>query len=142
MFNLDDCFALIACNSGKIFSEALDKALIPYNVTRAQWIAMYYIANNDCISQKGLADKMSIKEPTVVRMLQKMGYEDFVFITNCHKDKRKKYLKLTEKGTKIYYDLMPIVEKFKNDTIAGIKDEDLQMLKIVLDKMVKNALKL
>jgi len=42
MFNLDDCMAFITSQSAKIFSEALERRFRPYNVTRAQWIVLYY----------------------------------------------------------------------------------------------------
>ncbi|MBK5242245.1 MAG: MarR family transcriptional regulator [Clostridium sp.] len=136
----DDCVALITSRSAKIFAEALEKVLKPYNVTRTQWIAMYYIYNSDCITQRQLADKMSIKEPTVVRLLQKMEYDSFLCRTGCTKDKRVKYLKLTQNGVKACVDLMPIVEKFKNDAVVGIDEDILQIFKKVLNKMTENTL--
>jgi len=41
----------------------------------------------------------------------------------------------------LYLELLPVAEKFKNDTIAGISEDDLQTLKNALDTMVSNALK-
>ena len=141
MFNLDDCFALITSRSGKVFATRLEGRLASSGITRAQWIAMYYIYNSECITQRCLADKMTIKEPTVVRMIQKMEYDGFICRSGCHNDKRKKYLKLTEKGSKIYLELLPVVEKFKDDTIADISDEDLKVFKSVIEKMVENTLR-
>lgn len=142
MFDLDDCFALITSKSGKIFAKTLDERLTLNGITRTQWIAMYYIYNSECITQKALADKMAIREPTVVRLIQKMELDGFLQRTDCYKDKRKKYLKLTEKGVEIYFRLMPVVEKFKEDTVSGIDEQDLATLKNVLNKMTENALKL
>ena len=139
MFNLDDCFALITSKGAKHFAKKLDERLTSSGITRTQWIAMYYINTSECITQRGLADKMAIREPTVVRLIQKLEYEDYICRTGCRNDKRVKYLKLTEKGTKVYLELMPVVEKFKNDTISGIDDNDLQIFKRTLAKMVKNV---
>jgi DNA-binding MarR family transcriptional regulator len=141
MFNFDDCFALITSRSAKIFAAALERELKPYNVTRAQWIAMYYINNNENITQSQLANKISSKEPTVVRLIQKMESDGFLYRIGCGEDKRVKYLKLTEKGLRTCIDLDPVVEKFKNDIVAGIDEDNLQLLIDVLDKMVKNTLK-
>lgn len=142
MFNLDNCFALITSRSAKIFAAALEKELKPYNVTRAQWIAMYYIYNNENITQRQLANKVSSTEPTVVRLIQKMEYDGFLYRMGSGEDKRIKYLKLTEKGLKTCVDLDPIVEKYKNDIVAGVSEDELQILTAVLDKMIDNSTKL
>ncbi|MBK5201474.1 MAG: MarR family transcriptional regulator [Spirochaetaceae bacterium] len=141
MFNLDDCFALITSRSGKVFAKTLDEQLNSHGMPRSQWIAMYYIHNSEDITQKGLADKMANKEPTVARMLQKMESDGFLYRSGCNDDKRIKYLKLTEKGTNEFLKLMPIVETFKNNTIDGICEKDLQLFKSILNKMIENTLK-
>jgi DNA-binding MarR family transcriptional regulator len=141
MFNLDDCLAFITSRSAKIFAEALEKRFRPYNVTRVQWIAMYYILKSDSITQRELADKMCIKGPTVVPMLQKLEADGLMLRSGKDTDKRVKHLKLTEKGIRLCDDLTPVVEKFKNDTIAGIDPEALQIMERVLNTMVENAQK-
>ncbi len=141
MFDLDDCLAFIASRSAKVFSEALEERLRPYNITRAQWIAMYYIHTGDSITQRQLADKMSVKEPTVVRLLQKIEQDGLLERSGNEMDKRVKRLLLTERGTRLCCDILPVVEKFKEDTIAEVSEEDLQTLKDVLSRMVANAQK-
>lgn len=141
LFNLDDCLAFITNRSAKQFAEALEKEFRPYNMTRSQWIAMYYIYTNEFITQRELAEKMSIKEPSVVRLLQKMESEGCLRRIGTHMDKRVKQLELTDKGIQICLDLMPIAEKFKNDTVAGISEDDLQTFQDVLSMMVQNASK-
>lgn len=141
MFDLDDCLAFITCQSGKIFADALEKALVPYNVTRSQWIAMYYIYGSENLTQRELADKMSVRQPTVVRLLQALEAKGYLQRSGTDEDKRVKQLELTAKGTQVYLDMLPVVEKFKNDTIAGISQKDLGILKEALSTMIKNALK-
>jgi DNA-binding MarR family transcriptional regulator len=140
MFDLDDCFALITSRSGKVFAKKLDEQLSSHGLPRTQWIAMYYIYVSEDITQKGLADKMEIKEPTVARMLQKMESDGILYRGGSSKDKRIKYLKLTDKGTEEFFKLLPIVEKFKDNTILDISDEDLDTFKKVLKKMIDNTL--
>lgn len=139
MFNLDDCLAFITSQSAKIFAESMEQKFRPYNITRTQWIAMYYIATSESITQRELADKMAVKGPTVVRLLQKLEQDGLLVRSGIDTDKRVKQLVLTEKGTRLYRSLLPVAEKFKNDTIAGISEENLQILKDALDTMVKNA---
>ena len=74
-------------------------------------------------------------------MLQKMESDGLMLRSGTDMDKRVKHLKLSEMGTQLCNDLTPVVEKFKNDTIAGIDPDALQIMKKVLNAMVENAQK-
>lgn len=141
LFNLDDCLAFITNQSAKLFAEALEIEFRPYNITRSQWIAMYYIYTNDFITQRKLADKMAIKEPSVVRLLQKLELDGLLCRSGTTADKRIKQLELSEKGIKLCCELIPVAENFKSNTVYGISEEDLQTFKRVLELMTKNTLK-
>lgn len=138
MFNLDDCIAFITCKGAKDLADCLEKRLNYYNITRSQWIALYYIHNHYMITQKQLADKMSLKEPSVVRLLDKMELLGWVNRTNSKEDKRAKCLILTEKGKEVESDMSEVAEKFKSDTLNGISSEDLEIFKETLNKMLHN----
>src|SRR5699024_1889807 len=112
-----------------------------YHITRSQWIAMYYIFNNEYISQRELADKMGSKEPSVVRLLQKLELEGLLCRHGISEDKRIKQLKLSSKGEEVYHKLLPIAEDFKDRTIAGISEQDLQTFRSVLEDMMNNTLR-
>lgn len=138
MFNLDDCIASITSRSAKKLADCFEKRLNYYNITRTQWIALYYISINKMITQKQLADKMYLKEPTVVRMLDKMELIGWVIRVNSENDKRIKLLSLTDKGQKIETEMLDIAEKFRNDVISDISPKELESYKSVLNKMLSN----
>ena len=138
MFNLDDCIAFITCKGAKDLADSLEKRLNHYNITRSQWIALYYIKNNNMITQKQLADKMSLKEPSVVRLLDKMELYGWVNRISSNDDKRMKFLVLTDSGKEIETAMLDVAEKFKSDVLNGISPEDLDVFKVTLNKMLIN----
>lgn len=138
MFNLDDCIAFITCKGAKDLADSLEKRLNHYNITRSQWIALYYIKNNNMITQKQLADKMSLKEPSVVRLLDKMELYGWVNRISSNDDKRMKFLALTDSGKEIETAMLDVAEKFKTDVLNGISPEDLDVFKATLNKMLIN----
>jgi len=99
---------------------------------------LYYISVNKMITQKQLADKMSLKEPTVVRMLDKMETLGWVIRINSENDKRIKLLSLTDKGQKIETEMLDVAEKFRNNVISDISPEELANYNSVLNKMLSN----
>ncbi|HBC98829.1 MAG TPA: MarR family transcriptional regulator [Lachnoclostridium sp.] len=138
MFNLDDCIAFVTCKGAKDLADCLEKRLNHYNITRSQWIALYYIKNNNMITQKQLADKMSLKEPSVVRLLDKMELYGWVNRISSNDDKRMKFLVLTDSGKEIETAMLDVAEKFKSDVLNGISLEDLDVFKATLNKMLIN----
>lgn len=142
MFNLDDCIGFVTSQGGKILADTLEKELVPFNITRSQWIAMYYIYNGENITQRELAEKMAVKQPTVVRLLQTLEMKGYLLRSGIDADKRIKQLELTEEGTETYLNSLPTAEELKNKTIAGISEQDLETMKKVLDIMIRNNLNL
>lgn len=138
MFNIDDCIAMITCRSAKKLADCLEKRLNYYNITRTQWIALYYISTNKMITQRQLADKMSLREPTVVRLLDKMEGLGWIIRLNSEDDKRIKLLILTDEGQKIETEMLNVAEKFRNDVIKDIPPEELDTYNSVLNKMLSN----
>lgn len=138
MFNLDDCIAFVTCKGAKDLADTLEKRLNNFNITRSQWIALYYIENNNMITQKQLADKMSLKEPSVVRLLDKMELYGWVNRISSNDDKRMKFLMLTDSGREIETAMLDVAEKFKSDVLNDISHEDLDVFKSTLNKMLIN----
>ncbi len=99
---------------------------------------MYYVSVSEMITQKQLADKMSLKEPTVVRLVDKIQALGWITRINNKDDKRIKILKLTENGKKIETEMLDVAEKFRNDVICDIPSEELDIYNSVLRKMLIN----
>lgn len=142
MFNIDDCMAFIITDGSKTFSEVFQKTLKEYNLTRSQWLALYFLLKYPNLNQIKLANLMSLKGPTVVKLLQVLESERYIKRVSSEDDKREKDIILLAKGQEKVEDLMPVIEKFKNDIVEGIDEEELETTKKVLEKMVKNAKKM
>ncbi|MCB9498858.1 MAG: MarR family transcriptional regulator [Bacillales bacterium] len=139
MFVLDDCIAFLTCREGKKLSKCLDKRLKPLHITRVQWIAIYYISQNEGISQNYLSELMSVKEASIALLLVRMEKEGFVLRKTSEKDKRINKIYLTKKGRILSEKAQPVFDEFKKDVTDGISEEELSSYKSVLYKMVKNA---
>ncbi|WMJ75790.1 MarR family transcriptional regulator [Sedimentibacter sp. MB35-C1] len=109
-------------------------------VTRVQWIALYYLGKDEFISQKELAERMSVKESSVARLLDRMERDGLVERVRSEEDKRVINLRLTEKGRQRRAKLVPEGEKFERLLHKNISDEDMKIFTMVLSKMVNNIL--
>ena len=138
MFNLEDCIAFITNKYNKEITELFNQRLQEHNITRVQWIALFYIGNNEGITQRDLAQILDSNESSIVRLIDRMEKENIVKREKDPTDRRVTKLFLTEEGMKKRDEILPIGEKFSKDCIKGISDEDLETFKEVLNKMVKS----
>lgn len=139
MFNLDDCIGIITSRGTKEIVDAFNHKLALHDITRVQWIALYYIGEDEGITQKDLSDKMNIKESTVARLIDRMEKEGTVERIKNSKDRRVTKLHLTEMGKEKREAVMPIGEEFSRDGIDGISQEHLKIFKEVLQKIIINV---
>ncbi|MBU5485900.1 MarR family transcriptional regulator [Clostridium sp. MSJ-11] len=139
MFNLDDCIGIITSRGTKEIVEAFNHRLALHDITRVQWIALYYIGEEKGITQKDLADKMNIKESTVARLIDRMEKEGTVERIKNTEDRRVTKLHLTEKGSEKREAVIPIGEEFSREGIHGISQEHLKIFKEVLQQIITNV---
>ncbi|UUV19470.1 MarR family transcriptional regulator [Fusobacteria bacterium ZRK30] len=139
MFKLDDCVGFITNNTSKRIADVFNAKLNSYDVTRVQWIALYFLGTSEYINQSELAEKMNIKKSTIVRLIDRMEKEGYVQRKKDIKDRRITYIFLTALGKKLRKKLLPFGKEFSDLISKDISDEDMRIFKNVLNKLVENA---
>ena len=139
MFQLDRCVAYIASNALKTISDTFNDILVRHGSTRVQWIALYYVAKHEDISQAGLAEKMNVQTPTIVRLIDRLEKEGYVRRVQDAEDRRRINLKCTETGLALNTRMLPIGDAFSDAITRGIDEEKLNTFVDVLNTMVLNS---
>lgn len=122
----------------KVISEAFGRRLKGTDVTRIQWIAMYYLNKYKEMKQVQLATMMNLKPSTVTRLLDRMENNGLSERYTNPDSKREIIIKLTEKGNKKIEKLLPYGDKFNNDLVKDISQDELEIFQRVMDKMLDN----
>ncbi|MBK5241955.1 MarR family winged helix-turn-helix transcriptional regulator [Clostridium sp.] len=138
MFDIESCVCFINSKTSKKMADMFNERLIPFGVTRVQWIAMYYLLKYGDQSQKELGEKMDIKESSVARLLDRMAEEGLIIRTQTKEDRRVKYIKLTSKGKEKIEELLPEGQKMSDFFSIGITNEEIEVFKRVLQKFMIN----
>ena len=123
----------------KVISEAFGRRLKGTDVTRIQWIAMYYINKHKEMKQVQLATMMNLKPSTVTRLLDRMEHNGLSERYTNPDSKREIIIKLTSKGNEKIEKLLPYGNKFNNDIVKNISQEELKIFQKVMDKMLENV---
>jgi len=141
-FNLSECIGFITNTTMKFVSEDFNRRLEAKGSTRIQWIALYFLnEENKPISQKELASLMNIKDSSVARLVDRMERDGLIKRVENPKDKRVKFLELTNNGRNQIEALLPEGKYFSDLLLEGITNEELLTFYKVLDKMSINIKK-
>lgn len=139
-FNLNECVSFITSSKSKKLSEIFAKWLQPHNITRIQWVALYYIDKKGQISQRELSNLMSINDSSGMRLIERLERDGLVIRKRSESDRRIICLSLSKSGKEIITNLLPLGVEFSDLLIRDIPKEDLKIFHNVMDKMLENAI--
>ena len=134
--------AWLANRSSKVFSSVLDSHFAALEVTRVQWMALYYMNRNPEQKQTELAERLNCKSAALARLLDRMEKNGMLTRSVNAENRRSNRIELTEKGRRLCAEGTAIAERFMDDVIFGISEQRLELFKAVLRQMVGNAEKL
>lgn len=140
MFDVKDCISFLTNQGAKELSESMNQRFKEKggNVTRVQWTALFYIDQNPGITQKELAGKMMVTEPTLMHLIDRMEKDGLVSREYNKENRRYRYLCMTEDGERVFRILMPVAEEFNKEATKGISEQDMETFKYVIKKMIDN----
>ena len=103
------------------------------------WIINYIIEHPDKdIFQRDLEEAMQIRRSTVSGILRLMEKHGLIVRTAVSDDARLKKLSVTDKARLVHKQVNDAIFATEQKLIAGVGEDDLQLVKNVLDKMKKN----
>lgn len=140
-FLLEDCIAFMACRDSKRIADSVEQKLAPHNITRVQWNALYYVdlRSDQPITQRELADLMGLREPTMVRLIDRMEKNGLLERQPSKHDRRQNNLVLTKKGKEINEKISAIIERLTENAVKDIPAEDILTFKRVFNQIVENC---
>lgn len=115
MFDIDSCIGFITNKASKKIADVFNDRLTSHGITRVQWMALYYLLKDGKASQKELAEKMNVKESTIVRLIDRLEKEDYVERVKEPQNRRITYIVLTDSGKNRITELIPEGEKMRGD---------------------------
>jgi len=111
-----------------------------FNITPEQWAVMSYLHKEDGLYQKQIADFLFKDKPTVTRILDLLEKRNLIIRISDEKDRRKFKIYLTQDGKDTVVKLIPIAKEVQNKIIENITTEEIETLKIILNKIYMNSI--
>jgi DNA-binding MarR family transcriptional regulator len=135
-----------------IIFYSLDKAIRSYrrmaqaNIDRAglditidQWLVLQVLLEHDDLTQNEIAERVFKDQASVARILALLVKRGLLSAVPLPHDGRRTKLRVTRKGKQMLAAIQPIVLGNRAVALAGISEEELTMMRDVLEQIAANC---
>ncbi|MEM7572881.1 MAG: MarR family transcriptional regulator [Bacteroidota bacterium] len=110
------------------------------DLSTEQWVILDLLFKKDGISQTDLANDSYKNAPTVSRIIDLLADKGYLERRRFPNDRRRYRIHLTTEGRQLYEQLLPAVQSLREQTWAGLSQDDYGELTRILDQVMNNFL--
>ncbi|WP_339516704.1 MarR family winged helix-turn-helix transcriptional regulator [Pseudomonas sp. RL_15y_Pfl2_60] len=119
--------------------QILDRNLVPYSVTAAQFKVLIMIAHFGVDTPAELCRQLSLDSGAMTRMLDRLEHKQLVIRRRCADDRRQVRLALAEDGQALANQLPRIGADAMDELLGVLEPEERAMLERILKKILFSA---
>jgi DNA-binding MarR family transcriptional regulator len=112
--------------SSRLLRNYIDNRAKERGTTRAQWIVLFRLRQQEGLSQVDLADVLELQPISLVRLLDRLVEHGLLERRPDPKDRRANRLFLTRSGRRLVDDLDSLRDAIASDVLRDIPDEAIQ----------------
>ena len=107
-------------------------------ITIEQWTVLYHLWKEDCLSQQELCNRTYRDKPSITRLIDNLEKQKLLKRSSHKNDKRINLVCLTDAGRALQETTLVLANQTMNEALNGVKKEDIQIVKTVLQKVYDN----
>jgi MarR family transcriptional regulator for hemolysin len=112
--------------SSRLLRNFIDHRAKSRGTTRAQWIVLFRLREQEGLSQVDLADVLELQPISLVRLLDRLVEHGLVERRHDPKDRRANRLFLTDAGRQLVDDLDSLRDANATDVLQGVSTASIQ----------------
>lgn len=129
-------FGVLLHEVAKAWRASIDEKMRPLGLSGAQLTVICSLAINDRpLTQRELAEAMNVESPSLVRLLDRLETKGWVKREQSTRDRRMKFVLLTEKGLHYFDELVRVAQQLEVELTAGVDARQLQSAIVVLEQI-------
>lgn len=108
--------------------------------TRGRWETMFALAfSNAPLTNNELSERMNLRWPTLVRVLDALERDGLIDRTENPADKRSRFISLTPAGRRVVEDIQPILDAARSEVVGDLTDEELVLCEALLERIARRV---
>lgn len=124
--------------TARVWRHKLDRRLQPLGLSQAKWRTIAHLARGH-LTQRDLAERLSIEEPTLARLLTRLESEGWIKRENDRHDRRCKTVHLQPKSSALLQKIEETARDLRHELLETIPARDLQTCLQVLTNIRNRA---
>lgn len=140
-FPIEDHSGVLIKKAARLFEQVANKDLDKLGVTYAQTIFLIRLWAKDGQNQMELAKSAGLKQPTAVRLLDRMERDGLVKRIRNNADRRAFYFYLTPKAKKVCQKLEDHANTMNKIASNSIPKKDIEKLNKLISQVIVNLQK-
>ena len=124
--------------TARVWRHKLDQRLQPLGLSQAKWRTIAHLARGH-LTQRDLAERLSIEEPTLARLLTRLESEGWIKRENARHDRRCKTVHLQRKSSQLLEEIEDTARDLRHELLETISPRDLQTCLRVLVEIRQKA---
>lgn len=135
-------FGFLIHDVSRLRRIAVDRALKPLGITRAQWWVLAFLSRRDGMTQTALAANLDLTKVAIGGLLDRIEVTGFVERRADKADGRARRVYLTRAGAKTVGAIRRSVETVEMDILARISDQQLEQASETLRALKETLLEM
>jgi DNA-binding MarR family transcriptional regulator len=107
-------------------------------ITIEQWSILYHLWKEDCLSQQELCNRTFRDKPSITRLIDNLEKQAMVIRMPSKSDRRINLVCLTDAAKLIQNLTIDLANQTMGEALLGVKREDIEIVKIVFQKVYDN----
>jgi MarR family transcriptional regulator for hemolysin len=124
--------------TARVWRHKLDQRLRPLGLSQAKWRTIAHLARGQ-MTQHDLAERLSIEEPTLARLLTRLESSGWIKRENAQHDRRCKTVHLQRKSSRLLQQIEATARELRHEILATISPNDLKICVRVLTEIREKA---
>lgn len=117
----------------RLFARELDRQLAPSGISPAYMPIMFALADGGALTQKALARRAAVEQPTMAMTLNRMERDAMISRRPDPEDKRSALVSLTDKALGLVATVEGVITRINGIAMEGLApDEQAQFLRLML----------
>lgn len=133
--HLSDSLGFLIADSGRHVKRSLYARIAIHGIRGGAWFVLRVLWQGDGMTQRELAQRLGLMEPSVQEMLRAMERDGLVTRQRDEQDRRKVRIRLTERARTLEPVLMGIAEDVNTLMLSGLNAAEEALLKLLLRKV-------
>lgn len=135
-----DEFGIVLFGTARAWRTRLDQRLRPLGLSQGKWRTLMNLSRGgDKLTQKEIADRMGIEEPTLAGLLNRLETDGWIKRRESPNDRRCKIVHLQRRSKTVLEEIFSAAHVLRNELIHDVPPDDLEVCMRVLDHIRARA---